>query len=106
MRRRFRARFEDPAYRMAFARIVTHFFHHNAWLEPGQLLRDAHRLANIPAILIHGEADLQAPLTTAQDMHAAWPGSELRIVPRQGHAATAPSMAEAITRALDELRGG
>lgn len=97
-------RFEDPAFRMAFARIVTHYFHHNAWLEPGQLLRDAHRLAGIPAILVHGESDLQARLNIAQDVHTAWPGSELRIVPNQGHAATAPTMAEAITRALDDFR--
>lgn len=24
-------RYDDPAFRMAFARIVTHYFHHHAW---------------------------------------------------------------------------
>lgn len=41
-------RFEDPTFRMAFARIVTHYFANAAWLEDGQLLRDAGRLADIP----------------------------------------------------------
>ena len=39
---------DDPAFRMAFARIVTHYFSHAAWLDDGQILRDAHRLAGIP----------------------------------------------------------
>lgn len=34
-------RFEDPRFRMAFARLVTHYFSHGAWLEEDQLIRDA-----------------------------------------------------------------
>ena len=52
-------------FRMAFARIVTHYFHHNAWLEDGILLRDAHRMAGIPGVLIHGRLDLGHPRSVA-----------------------------------------
>jgi proline iminopeptidase len=45
-------RHEDPAFRMAFTRIVTHYFHHGAWLADDQLLRDAGRLAGIPGVLV------------------------------------------------------
>jgi len=31
-------RFTDPAYAMAFARLVTHYVRHNAWLEDDGLL--------------------------------------------------------------------
>ena len=31
-------RYADPAFRMTFARLVTHYFHHRAWLADGQLL--------------------------------------------------------------------
>ena len=41
-------RYADPAFRMTFARIVTHYFHHHAWLADGQLLQNASRLAGIP----------------------------------------------------------
>src|SRR3989454_605384 len=55
-------RYEDPRFRMAFARIVTHYWHHAAWLENGSLLRDVGRLAAIPAVLIHGRIDLSSPI--------------------------------------------
>ncbi len=34
-------RFADPGFRMAFARIVTHYVRHDAWIEDGSLIRDA-----------------------------------------------------------------
>lgn len=51
--------------KLAFVRICTHYFARTAWLEDGQLLRNAHRLRGIPGILIHGRRDLSAPLLTA-----------------------------------------
>jgi proline iminopeptidase len=41
-------RYADPRFRMAFARIVTHYFHHHAWIEDNGLLRHADRLSGIP----------------------------------------------------------
>jgi len=73
-------RYEDPRFRMAFARIVTHYFHHNAWLEDGILLRDAHRMAGIPGVLIHGRLDLGSPVATAWALVEAWPGADLELV--------------------------
>jgi proline iminopeptidase len=73
-------RYADPAFRMTFARIVTHYFHHQAWLADGQLLRDAHRLAGIPGVLVHGRLDLGGPPDTAWQLARAWPGTELHLV--------------------------
>jgi proline iminopeptidase len=73
-------RYEDPRFRMAFARIVTHYFHHHAWLEDGILLRDAHRLAGIPGVLVHGRLDLGGPAATAWELAQAWPDAELHLV--------------------------
>jgi proline iminopeptidase len=50
---------------MARARIVTHYFHHNAWLEDGILLRRARTLNGIPGVMVQGRLDLEAPLVTA-----------------------------------------
>ena len=41
-------RFAEPAYAMAFARIVTHYFRNAAWLEEGRLLRDRRRPGRHP----------------------------------------------------------
>jgi proline iminopeptidase len=78
-------RYADPAFRMTFARTVTHYFHHDAWLEDGQILRDAHRLAGIPGVLIHGRFDLGGPADTAWQLAQAWPDAELHLV-GTGHA--------------------
>jgi proline iminopeptidase len=61
-------RYDDPRFRMAFARIVTHYFHHHAWLEDGILLREAHRLAGIPGVLVHGRLDLGSPAVGAWEL--------------------------------------
>jgi proline iminopeptidase len=73
-------RFEDPRFRMAFARIVTDYFHHRAWLEDGVLLREARRLAGIPGVLVHGRLDLGSPPITAWELAEAWPDATLELV--------------------------
>ncbi len=93
----------QPAFQLAFARIVTHYFHNNAWLEDGILLRRAGLLANIPGILIHGRLDLGSPLVTAWELAQAWPNSELVIVSGAGHSSTGPGMSEAIIAATDRF---
>ncbi|MDJ0380405.1 prolyl aminopeptidase [Streptomyces sp. G-G2] len=70
---------------MAFARICAHYFANDAWIEDGRLLRDAHRLAGIPAVLIHGRLDLGSPLTTAWELSKAWPDAELKVIDDSGH---------------------
>ena len=97
-------RYNDPRFRMAFARIVTHYFHHGAWLEPRQIIRNVHRLHGIRAILIHGQLDHSAPITTAQELARAWPDSEL-IVVDAGHLALEPLMVEAAIDATDQFAG-
>ena len=77
-------RYGDPAFRMTFARIVTHCFSHAAWLPDGQLLRNAHRLAGIPGVLVHGRLDLGTPADTAWQLAQAWPNAELHLI-NTGH---------------------
>ena len=78
-------RFADPRYRRTFARLVTHYFRHGAWLEDGQLLRSAGRLAGIAGTLVHSRMDLGGPPKIAWELHRAWPDAELVIVDEPGH---------------------
>ena len=93
----------QPAFQLAFARIVTHYFRNNAWLEDGILLRQASLLAHIPGILVHGRLDIGSPLVTAWELAQAWPNSELVIVNGAGHASTDPGMSEALIAATDRF---
>ena len=94
-------------FRFAFARVVTHYFANAALLEEGQLLRDAHRLAGIPGVLIHGRLDLGGPLEIAWQLHRAWPGSELVVLDGSGHVSVdmGRAAAEAIHRFARAGRG-
>ena len=96
-------RFSDPAYALAFARIVTHYVRHNAWLEDGSLLRDADLLAGIPGVLVNGRADFQAPIANAWELNRAWPRAELVIVDDAGHAADNPGLTRELIRATNQF---
>jgi proline iminopeptidase len=96
-------RFADPRYALAFARIVTHYVRHNAWLEDGVLLRDAGSLAAIPGVLVQGRFDFQAPIGNAYALARAWPAAELVVVDDAGHAAASPALAREIVRATDRF---
>ncbi|MBN6033799.1 prolyl aminopeptidase [Amycolatopsis sp. 195334CR] len=78
-------RYENPKFRMAFARIVTHFFTNGSWLDEGELLRDAGKLAGIPGVIVQGVLDLSNLVGTPWELAAAWPGAELVLVDDTGH---------------------
>ncbi|WP_327673440.1 prolyl aminopeptidase [Kitasatospora sp. NBC_00458] len=89
---------------MAFTRITAHYFSRDAFLEDGQLLRDAHRLAGIPGVLIHGRLDLSCPLETPWSLARAWPDAELTVVDDAGHTGS-PVMRRTILDALERFAG-
>jgi proline iminopeptidase len=90
---------------MAFARLVTHYVRHNAWLEDGSLLRGASSLAGIPGIMVNGRFDLQAPIAWAWDLNRAWPRAELVVVDNAGHAADTPGITQELVRCTDQFAG-
>ena len=99
------ARFTEPEYATAFARIENHYFRHGGWWEEGQLIRDASRLAGIPAVIVQGRYDMCTPTMTAWDLHRAWPEADLRIVGDAGHAFDEPGILDALIRATDRFAG-
>jgi proline iminopeptidase len=97
-------RFADPAYRVAFARIVTHYVRHDGFLEDGVLLRNAGLLVDTPGIMINGRYDLQAPLANAEELRRVWSRAELVVVEDAGHAADHEAITREIIRATDAFR--
>jgi len=94
------SRWEDPAYRLARARIVTHYFRNAAWLDEGALLAGAHALRGIRGVLVQGRLDLASPLVSAWELARAWPDAELVVVKGAGHSGGDPGMYEAVARAI------
>ena len=81
-------RYADERFTVAFARLVTHYFSHAAWLEEDELLRNAPRLVGIPAVLIHGRLDIAGPPDVAWHLAHAWPDAELHLI-ASGHTGSA-----------------
>ena len=71
--------------KLAFVRICSHYFAHDAFLEDGVLIREAGQLAGIPGVLIHGRDDLGGGACTPWELARAWPGAELIIIEDSGH---------------------
>jgi proline iminopeptidase len=102
----FVAGHEDPKFALAFARIENHYFVNGGFFEvEDQLLRDAHRIAGIPGVIVHGRYDVVCPIQNAWELHKAWPGSELVINPGSGHSAFEPEHVHALVEATDRYAG-
>jgi proline iminopeptidase len=98
-------RYDDPQFRLCFARIVTHYWSNAAFIDEGSLLRDVPLLTGIPGVLIHGRLDISSPVEFAWQLARAWPGAELVLVDDAGHGAGFPSTTEAILAATNRLAG-
>jgi proline iminopeptidase len=93
---------EDAKFALAFARIECHYFVNGGFFEvEDQLLRDAHRIKDIPGIIVHGRYDVVCPIENAWDLHKAWPKATLAISPASGHSAFEAENTDALVRATD-----
>jgi proline iminopeptidase len=96
---------EDPHFALAFARIECHYFVNGGFFEvEDQLLRDAHRLAGIPGVIVHGRYDVVCPVQNAWELHKAWPDAKLLISPTSGHSAFEEENTHSLVEATDSFR--
>ncbi|MBT3013826.1 MAG: prolyl aminopeptidase [Candidatus Thiodiazotropha sp. (ex Lucina aurantia)] len=95
--------FSDPHTALSLARIECHYFVNHAFLRPNQLLLESDRLADIPGVIVQGRYDLICPMTSAWELHRAWPGSELKVIGDAGHSAAEPGIRSALIEATDRF---
>jgi proline iminopeptidase len=98
------SRYDDPRFRMCFARIVTHYWSNAAFLDDGQLLREVHRLGGIPGVLINGRLDISGPPDIAWQLAREWPDADLVLAGDAGHGSAHPATFEAIVRATARFK--
>lgn len=94
----------EDEFALAFARIECHYFVHGGFFDvDGQLLRDAHKVRNIPTVIVQGRYDVVCPMQSAWDLHRVWPEARLIVVPDAGHSAFEPGITHELIRATDSL---
>ncbi|MFV0284231.1 MAG: prolyl aminopeptidase [Castellaniella sp.] len=86
---------------LAFARIENHYFVNHGFMEEGQLLHDAHKLAGIRGVIIQGRYDVCTPAKSAWDLHGVWPQAEFQMIPDAGHAFDEPGILTQLLAATD-----
>jgi proline iminopeptidase len=94
-------RFGDSHVALSMARIECHYFVHQAFIQPNQILGRVDCLQGIPGVIVHGRYDVVCPVDQAYALHQVWPESRLSIIPAAGHSASDPAVADALIRATD-----
>jgi proline iminopeptidase len=92
-----------PNQATSLALLENHYFRHNGWLQPQQLIKNAYRLKGIPMTIVHGRYDMVCPVRSAWRLHIAVPDSKLVIVPNAGHGMKEPKTFETMKRALRRM---
>ncbi len=98
--------FVDDEFAIPIARIENHYMINKGWLEEGQLIANAHKLRDIPGVIVQGRYDCCTPPVTAWDLHKAWPEAKLVIVPDGGHLFNEPGVLDGLIRATDAFAAG
>ena len=88
---------------LAFARIENHYFMNKGFLEPDQLLKNAHRLHGIKGVIVQGRYDVCTPAHTAWQLHRAWPQAEFHMVADAGHAYDEPGILAQLLNATQKF---
>jgi proline iminopeptidase len=101
----FTEQFSGDAFAQAFARIECHYFVNKGFFRsPNQLLENVDAVRDIPAVIVQGRYDVVCPMTTAWDLHRAWPEAAFELVPDAGHASSEPGIVDKLIEATDRFR--
>jgi proline iminopeptidase len=96
--------FGEDSVALALARFEYHYLSQGAFIEEGQIVRDAHLIAHIPTKIIHGRYDMNCTFDNAVLLKQALPNAELIEVPLGGHAANDADTIDKQVRAADALK--
>ncbi len=97
-------RFGNDSFADAFARIECHYFMNGGFFEQeNQLLANIERIRHIPAVIVQGRYDVVCPMTSAWELHRAWPEAELVVIAEAGHSASEPGIVSALIAATDRF---
>jgi len=95
--------FSNSHSALSIARIECHYFMHQCWLEPNQLINNIEMIRHIPGYIVHGRYDVICPVEQAWELSSAWPEAELSIIGDAGHAIVEAGITDALLRITREM---
>ena len=88
---------------VSLARIESHFFINNCFIEEDQIIKNIDRILDIPCTIVHGQYDMVCPIRQAYDLNQVYPKSKLIIAKDAGHSLLEPTISREILKIFDEL---
>ncbi len=96
--------FGEPQEALALARIECHYFMNDCFFpSENYLLENVGKIRHIPTVIVQGRYDVVCPMTSAWELHKAFPEAQFIVVPDAGHSVTEPGTASALVEAMDEF---
>jgi proline iminopeptidase len=89
----------DAQSALALALIEHHYFLHQCFLEPDQLLKNLSKISFLPCQIVHGRYDMVCKAENAFTLASLWPGAELNWVADAGHSASEAGITQALYQA-------
>jgi proline iminopeptidase len=83
--------------------MEAHYFAHDSFMQPDQLINEAGKLSGIPGIIVQGRFDLLCPPATSHALAAVWREAEIRIVEGAGHTLYDPGVRDAVMRSIADM---
>jgi len=96
--------FAGDVVALGLARMEAHYFVNDIFLPENSLLANAHRLQDIPGVIVQGRYDMVCPLVSAHELHQAWPQADYRVIPDAGHSIWEPGILRAILEACERFK--
>jgi len=97
-------RAEGGAGALAIARIEAHYFVHDAFLAPNQILDRLPRIRHLPCTIVQGRYDIICPPMSADALARAWPEAEYIVVPDAGHSVREPGTTRELVAAVQRMQ--
>lgn len=98
---------EEPpsdALDLGVGRLESHYMANLGFFEEDQLLRQVHRIAHLPVVIVQGRYDVICPPVSAWRLHQAWPGSVMKMVADAGHGAMEAGITRALVGAAEQFK--
>ena len=97
------AHVDDPHQALCMAKISSHYFINHCFFEEHYILTNINKIANIPAIIVHGRFDMVCRLSVADALVQHWENAQLQILPCAGHSGFESQTIDAFCKASDVM---
>jgi proline iminopeptidase len=94
--------FADEA--LGLARLEAHYFAHDCFLGPNELLSRLDRVRHLPASIVQARYDMVCPIVNADELARAWPSARYVVVPDAGHSVWELPVRAAVLSELERMK--